>query len=106
MSPKFDDRKGAEKSFGMGKWRKSQKVLREKKQSPDYVPKEKIGFQERPVDVPDEYYKENMKQHPKSCATTPKLSRAKNKSGRFSRANKGTQSVPTRRMKNFVPYDV
>ena len=124
-SPKFDDRKGVEKPFGMAKWRKSQKILRDKKQTKDhdYVPPQH-AFQERAVDVPNEYRAENVskenlhyKSHSthvynsysdhgsKSCTNTPNLSRNRNRSKKFSRSKKASQSVPTRRVKNFVPYD-
>ena len=135
-SPRFDDRKGVEKKFGMAKWRKSQKILREKKQGQgserdfDYEPKEPV-FQERAVDVPSDFHrrlqstltKENNRENSrdyrrderqvenqkpnvsKSCTNTPNMSRARNRSGRFQRSNKNAQSLPSRRIKNFVPYD-
>ena len=119
---------GVEKSFGMAKWRKSQKILREKKapKNCDYIPTPPV-FQERPVDVPtdfrqnnrpsDESSKENrykidikpsiQTQHgSKSATTTPNLSRKKNCSKRFDRNKKIAQSLPSRRVKNSVPFDV
>lgn len=119
QSPRFDDRKGVEKTFGMAKWRKSQKILRDKKQTKDpadYIPTQR-GFQERPVDVPHDYHehfsenvsKENATHHSqqasKSCTNTPNLSRPRNRSRRFNRSKKAVQSLPTRRVKNFTPFD-
>ena len=117
-----------EKSFGMAKWRKSQKILREKKtpKNCDYIPAPPV-FQERPVDVPldfdrknrsrDEsskenrnYYNSSKNEHSfhhgsKSATTTPNLSRKKNYSKRFDRNKKNAQSLPSRRIKNSVPFD-
>ena len=128
QSPRFDERTGAEKKIGMGKWRKSQKRLREMKDNKEVKNPQiqvEAQFQERAVDVPEEYSlteksKENKKPEnirvpenmrveyatTKSCTNTPNMNRNRNRSKRhFSRSKKATQSLPSRRVKNFVPYD-
>ena len=149
-SPRFDER-GVQKDFGMGKFRKSQKIRQKNKE----LLTENNTFTERAVDVPrvmrgesilkeqnylppgpDRFSKPDGKSHPesipdkiseqipnlkagntqslpptrkqtsKSAANTPKtVRRGKTDSEtdfRFSRS----RSLPHRRVKNFVPFDV
>ena len=123
QSLRFDERTGAEKKIGMGKWRKSQKRLREMKDNKETKNTEiplQAPFQERAVDVPEEFSltknaKENRKPEnnirveyatTKSCTNTPNMNRNRNRSKRhFNRSKKATQSLPSRRVKNFIPYD-
>ena len=123
QSPRFDER-GVPKEFGMGKFRKSQKIMRKNKELREIqVPSDK-GYSERGVDVghletylppgPDRKEVENTKskENPdkekshtihgsKSVQNTPKQPRRANQS-RFSRSH----SLPHRRVKNFVPFDI
>ena len=118
QSPRFDERGGVQKDFGMGKFRKSQKIMRKNKELKEMQlppPPEPPVYSERAVDVPQADI-ENVYQPPgpdksevsqqyrtsKSVQNTPKqVRREKVNHSRFSRS----RSLPHRRVKNFVPFD-
>ena len=123
-SPRFDERGGVQKDFGMGKFRKSQKIMRKNKELKEMQlpppPEPPTVYSERAVDVPHHAENiENVYQPPgpdrrevsstqqyrtsKSVQNTPKQVRREkvNHSSRFSRS----RSLPHRRVKNFVPFD-
>ena len=118
QSPRFDER-GVKKEFGMGKFRKSQKIMRKNKELAEIQLPPERPYSERPVDCPvDNSDQENGYRPPgpdrseksktlpkngsKSVQNTPKQVRREfvNHS-RFSRS----RSLPHRRVKNFVPFD-
>merc|ERR1711935_151893 len=107
QSPRFDERGGVQKDFGMGKFRKSQKIMRKNKElkehqlppPPPTPPSSTDGpFSERAVDVPltnnENAYQppgpdKNEKRHQtsKSVQNTPKqVRRGKVNHSRFSRS--------------------